>query len=267
VSIIPHFTPLVKPKSKGNMTHFLPPTVQKPSDFKKLAKDAQEPYNLRYKSVTTAPKTPNDSQERDSFESPNYAVDILVPFIPKGITHIWEPAAGGLKISHRLKYHNYDVWSSDIRFSLESYDNTYGNFVGNYLPTWWKYEFNRDSFAIVTNPPFSIKDLFIEKAFEYRVPFAFLINADYSGKTIDWIERGCEKIVPKQRIAFITPRIIQRVNDGEGSDYKTKEEIPSHLIYKYSAAQFHSMWLCYKFNLGKTETFVDIPIDIRKNNI
>ena len=224
-----------------------------------MARDAQEPYNLRYKPVTTAPKTPNDSQERDSFETPNYAVDILVPFIPKNISTIWEPAAGGNKIVNRLEYHGYNVMATDIRFNPDLHDeNT--NFITEQTPYWmWE--------CIITNPPFSIKDLIIEKAFEYGVPFAFLINMDYSGQSIKWIERGCEKIIPRSRIAYITPRIVQRVNEGEGTNFQTKDEIPSPLIYKYSSSQFHSGWFCYKFNLGRTETFVDLPVDVRKNNI
>ena len=215
-----------------------------------------EPYNLRYKPVTTAPKTPNDSQERDQFETPSYAVDILVPFIPKNITHIWECACGGGKIVNRLISAGYTVSGSDIR------DEHPFNFITQKLGFTLS-----NSWAIITNPPFSIKELFIEKAFEYGVPFAFLINMDYSGQSIKWIERECEKIIPKNRIAFITPRIVQRVNDGEGTNFQTKDEIPSQLIYKYSSAQFHSGWLCYKFNLGKSETFVDLPIEVRKNNI
>ena len=243
------------------MTHFLPPTVQKPSDFKNLIKDAQEPYKNRPQPFSPTSKTPEVSQLRDEFETPNYAVDILVPFIPNGITHIWECAAGGGKIVKRLEYHGFKVGRTDIR----TYDglNIYHNFLAD-IQTMWTLD---SSMAIITNPPFSVKELFVYTAFEYNIPFAFLINADYSGQIINWIERGCEKIVPKQRIAFITPRIIQRVNDGEGTDYKSKDEIPSKLIYKYSSAQFHSMWLTYGFGIGRTETFVDLPVDVRKNNI
>lgn len=224
-----------------------------------MAKDAQESYKIRVKHITTAPKTPSDSQERDTFETPNYAVDLLVPFIPKNVKNIWEPAAGGNKIVNRLEYHGYGVWASDIRFNPDLHDDNC-NFITTPV-----HEIPSD--CIITNPPFSIKDLFIEKAFEYGVPFAFLINMDYSGQSIKWIECGLEKIIPRSRIAYITPRIVQRVNDGEGTTFQTKDEIPSPLIYKYSSSQFHSGWFCYKFNLGKTETFVDLPVEVRKNNI
>lgn len=202
----------------------------------------EETYKLRMKGFVTASKTPEIPQGRDTFETPNYAVDLLVPFIPTQIRRIWEPACGGGKITKRLQYHGYDVYSTDIRpgeivNELVEFTSELPKGDGVFLPY---------LSPIITNPPYSIKELFIERAFSLGVPFAFLINADYSGLQISWIQRGCEKIIPNRRIDFITP---------SGRSGKT------------SASQFHSMWLTYGFGLGRTETFVDLPLKEKKENI
>ena len=193
-------------------------------------------YTLRVKPVTTPPKTPEIAQKRDTFQTPNYAVDLLIPFIPKYIKRIWEPACVDLKISKRLLDVGYSVLSSDIRVSND--DVIKLNFLTELC--------TEQPQCIITNPPYSVKAEFIERAFEYGVPFAFLINADYSGQQIDWIMRGCEKIIPNRRIDYITP---------SGRNGST------------SASQFHSMWLTFGFNLGRTETFVDLPVKEKKENI
>ena len=60
------------------------------------------------------------SQPRDLFQTPNYATDLLVSFIPKNINRIWECACGERKIADRLEYHGYNAFASDIRKDLEN---------------------------------------------------------------------------------------------------------------------------------------------------
>lgn len=202
-----------------------------------------EEYTLAYKRITRPAQDTERVLFRDTFQTPNYATDLLVPFIPK-VSIIWEPACGNGKISKRLQYHGFSTFCTDISFNPDVTDLVW-NFVTDgeirrYYPN------SLYNFAIVTNPPYSIKTQFIERAFEYNVPFAFLINADYSGQQINWIERGCEKIIPNRRINYITPTGRQGETSG---------------------SQFHSMWLTYGFGLGRTETFVDLPIKEIKENI
>ena len=199
-------------------------------------------YNIRVKPITTAPKTPTIPQGRDTFETPNYAVDLLIPFIPKNIDFVWECAAGSGKIVNRLKHHGYGVYATDIR--QNSGIDLIWNFVDpTAVPMFINYMRNM---AIITNPPYSVKELFINRALEMDCPFAFLINANYSGLQINWIKKGCEKIIPNRRIDFITPT---------GRQGKT------------SASQFHSIWLTHGFNLGRTETFVELSLKEKKENI
>lgn len=178
--------------------------------------------------------TLNRSQPRDLFQTPDYAVDLLVPFIPKEIRGIWECAAGEGKIVHRLRWYGYDVYPSDIRPDLVA--TLQRNFLQAVVCT----------SAIITNPPFSLKRHFFLKCIELDVPFALLISGDYSLWTIDAIRKyGCEKIVPDHRIDYITPTGLSGAN--------------GHSSY------FHSYWLTRYFNLGKSETFVELTKEMKRN--
>src|SRR5687767_13053606 len=96
---------------------------------------------------TPQPQTPNQPQGRDLFQTPNYAVDLLVPFIPKTVHSAWECAAGERKIVRRLlEVTDLDVFASDIRTDLEGV--TPYNFITDSLRTDMKYH------VIITNPPF-----------------------------------------------------------------------------------------------------------------
>lgn len=229
------------------------------------------PYNIRVKHVTKAPKTANTVQIRDTFETPAYAVDLLAPFLPSNIKFtVWECAAGNGRIGNRLEkiIPNCKVLATDIRGT--DYVLNHGfihNFLSEYDLITEIGDTLHDNVIIVTNPPFSVKEEFIERAFEYRLPFAFLINADYSGTHIKWIERGCSKIVPNRRIDYITPNTIIRVNTELGTEYNDIEEIPDEILSKFTSSQAHSMWLTYGLGIEKSEVFVDLPKEWKKSRV
>jgi hypothetical protein len=229
----------------------------------KQQKTTRELGYIPAKTKTPQPQKSDTPQGRDLFQTPNYAVDLLVPFIPKNITWIWEPACGDGKIVQRLTENSYSVYPSDIRKSSGWIDNWIIDFLDDEKPTVYS-----NNFAIITNPPFSIKQKFYYRCMAYRVPFALLIPADYSGWIIDACRlEGAEKIIPNRRIDYITPNTITRVNEGEGTNYRTIDEIPQRLLHKYSSSDFHSMWLTWGFNLGKSETYVELSLKEKKNNI
>lgn len=168
---------------------------------------------------------PKEYTTRDDFRTPFYAVECIVPYIPRGIP-IWECAYGEGHIVRSLRYFNFEVYSSDI------FDNG-ADFIVDFL---------KDSsplqkpFIIVTNPPYSLKKEFIYKAIDYDIPFAFLISADYSQWLINVLEmEGVQRITPRKRINFITPH--KKLN---------------------TSAYFHTYWLVRYFNLPKDEIFVEI---------
>lgn len=242
------------------------------------------------------PKTPQKKDlvglsGRDQFQTPNYATDIISPYLialkyfSPDKFRIWECAAGLGKIVNRLKFWGLDAFGTDLSEGV--------NFLTDPAPQ----EFD----CIVTNPPFSLKQEFYEMCLGYGVPFALLLPADYSGWVIKATKDGCEKIIPGRRIDYITPNILVRIHEGEiwetlranyifgvANDFKKNEleefkkeyptawegylekykdfcswssiyDVPAPFLKKYSSSYYHSMWLAKGFGLGRTETFVDLP--------
>lgn len=245
--------------------------------------------------TTRKPKTPQKENltgidGRDLFQTPNYAVDLLVPFLDRvGIRKIWECAAGMGKIVRRLGFHGFEVLGTDL-----SYDKPFNFLLDGMVFV--------DKHCIVTNPPFSLKKKFYEMCKSYKLPFALLIPADYSGWIIDAVEKdGAEKIIPSRRVDYVTPDILSRIHEGEIwklekknypefkslKTFKVHKEItwegllerhenycwyesiydaPADLLRRYSSSQFHSMWLTRGFGIGKSETFVELSNET-KNDI
>jgi hypothetical protein len=191
--------------------------------------------NMASKIKISQPQILNQPQGRDSFQTPNYAVDLLIPYIPKYVRWVWEPASGNGKISNRLSQEGLVIYSSDILPPSASRAGI--NFLTE-LPS-------EQPQCIITNPPFSLKEKFYKRCLEYGVPFALLIPADYSGWIIEAIQNGAEKIIPTRRIDYITPTGLSGAS-GHTSN-------------------FHSMWLTHGFNLGKTETFVELSLKDKEN--
>lgn len=186
------------------------------------------------------PETPNEVQGRDTFSTPNYAVDLLVPFIPKNITRVWDCAAGDRKITNQLSFvHDYLEFSTDIR-EAEQVD------IFNFLSDTSEYHLPPNT-AIITNPPYSLKRKFYEKCREYKVPFALLIPFDMNQWLCNAFDKeGVQALVPNRRINYITP------NGRQGQS---------------SSAQFHSFWLTWGFSLPKQLTVVELSNKEMKENI
>jgi hypothetical protein len=187
----------------------------------------------------------NEVSGRDCFSTPNYAADLLIPFIPKHIDNIWECAMGEGKIAERLSSKNYNVYCSDIRPSEKYWDSKHNFLIDQPLEItrWISYE---ESFCIITNPPFSLKYKFIQKAVEYGVPFAFLIPFDMCQKMAILFDKyNCQGVVPKSRINYITPT--------------GKSEATGHSSY------YHSFWITRFFELNNQLVFIDLTKEMRKD--
>jgi len=179
-------------------------------------------------------ENPEESQGRDFFQTPNYALYMLLPFIPKKIERVWDCATGKGKI---VDYFN--VNTDYTSFGTDINEDYIFNFITDVMSTIGR------TTAIITNPPYSLKRKFYQRCMEYHVPFALLIPADYCLWLIDAIRIDrCEKIIPDRRIDYITPT---------GRSGET------------SSSYFHSMWLTWGFGLGQTETFVELTNDMKKN--
>lgn len=190
--------------------------------------------------MPTKPKNNNKISGRDHFQTPAYATEILIPFIPKKVHTIWECASGKGYMTEVLRNWGYEVVATDVnhKFKPNRID-----FLGERPKQIGLGTID----AIITNPPYSKKREFYEKCLEYEKPFALLIPADYCGWIIEALQYGCEKIIPTRRIDFITPT---------GKSGETGQ-----------TSYYHSMWLTKGFNLGRSETFFELTNKQKKENI
>jgi len=91
--------------------------------------------------------------------------------------------------------------------------------------------------CIITNPPYSQKEKWLEKCYTTNKPFALLMPlTSLEGKKRGELYRkyGIELIIPNKRINFITP-------SGKGS-----------------GSWFQTAWFCWKLNLPKQLNFVTL---------
>jgi len=105
----------------------------------------------------------------DFYPTPSECTQALLNFlqIPKNAT-IWEPACGKGHIANVLNANGYKTVSTDL------YD--YGGLDGveDFLNSPC-----RECDWIITNPPFSQAEPFIEKCLEHKKPFALLLKSQY----------------------------------------------------------------------------------------
>ena len=149
----------------------------------------------------------------DEFGTPKIAFDILKPYIPKNKT-IWESACGKGSLAKIISDEGYKVISSTDFFN----DNP-------------EYD------IIITNPPYSNKEGFLERCYSLGKPFALLMPLTaLEGKRRGALYKkyGIQLLIPNKRINFITP-------SGKGS-----------------GSWFAVCWFCWKLNLPKDLNFVEL---------
>lgn len=107
--------------------------------------------------------------KNDELYTPEYAIKPLLKYLPKNVV-IWECTDyGSSNITKVLKENGFDVVSTHKK----DFD-----FLTN-MP-----DFQFD--VIITNPPYSLKDEFIKKCYEYKKPFCLLLPIT----SLEGIERG-----------------------------------------------------------------------------
>lgn len=154
----------------------------------------------------------------DDFQTPSEAIIPLLPFLPKKWI-IWECAAGAGNLVNKFREYGYQVIATDI---LMQYD------FRMYEPP--KYN------CIVTNPPYTLKNEFLERAYLLGKPFAFLLpltTFETEKRQRLFRKYGVEIIFFNKRLNFETP------NKKENSK-----------------SWFSTAWFTYGLGIGKELTFV-----------
>ena len=97
--------------------------------------------------------------------TPDYATDMIVPYIPKGVNTIWECCYGKGNMAYRLEHHEYQVFGSPLEDATLAF--------GNY----------RFVDAVITNPPFETKPRLsiLKSVLLLDIPTAFLIRLSHIG--------------------------------------------------------------------------------------
>lgn len=109
------------------------------------------------------------NEKNDELYTPEYAINPLLKYLPKNKV-IWECTDfGNSNITKILKENGYKVISTHKK-----------NF--DFLKSVPDFEFD----MIITNPPYSLKDDFLKKCYEYKKPFCLLLPIT----SLEGIERG-----------------------------------------------------------------------------
>ena len=136
-------------------------------------------------------RIPQKQGSPDDFQTPGRAIIPLLPHLRKD-WRIWECAAGKGNLVYALQSQGYQVHGSDII--------TGANFLSSAPPSPFE--------CIITNPPFSMKNEFVQRCYYYRKPFALLMPLtalEGESKQRLYHKHGIQLIVPNQRINFETP--------------------------------------------------------------
>ena len=165
---------------------------------------------------TKKPKLMNQGHTDEIF-TPKYALEPLLPFL-KGFNLVWECAWGKGSLAKHLEEKGFEVFGDkskdflETNISMENYD------------------------IIITNPPYSIKDKFLEHCYKGGRPFALLMPLT----ALEGIKRGAlykkygiQLIIPNRRIDFIMPN-------------------------KQGNSWFQVAWFTWGLNLPKDLMFVEL---------
>lgn len=164
-------------------------------------------------------KPPLVQGHSNDFQTPPEAIRPLLPFLKKDWL-IWECASGKGNLVNALNSEGFLTEGTDI---LQGFD----------FLTWHPKHFD----CIITNPPFSLKQRFLERCYQLGKPFALLLPlTTFETKKRQELFRkhGLEVIFFDKRINFETP-------SGKGS-----------------GSWFASAWFTHGLNIGKEMNFVEL---------
>ena len=152
-------------------------------------------------------KPPMKNISSDDFQTPAFALSPLLPYLDKNKV-IWECASGKGNLANALKFFGYKAVATDI---------SEGKDFLSYEPDYYD--------IILTNPPYSLKNEFLARAYSLGKPFAFLLPLTFLETKFRqslFKKYGIEILLLNKRINFETP-------SGKGS-----------------GAWFATAWFCWK---------------------
>jgi hypothetical protein len=167
----------------------------------------------------TKPPTMQHGHSND-FQTPPWVLDPLYPYI--GRMSVWECACGNGNLVFAMKKRGLFVRATDILTGCD------------FLEDWTKADFFTSSDCIITNPPYSLKNKFLEKCYLSGRPFALLLpltTLETPFRQNLFRKYGVEIIFLPRRVEFETP-------SGKGT-----------------GSWFATAWFTHGFNIGRELTF------------
>ena len=152
----------------------------------------------------------------NDFQTPGEALWPLFPYLPKSWT-VWECAAGDGNLVREFERRGYTVTASDIleATDIQIDDHTTHRPLSRDFLRWAPDNFD----CIVTNPPFSLKQQFLERCYSLGKPFALLLpltTFETPKRQALFRKHGVQVIFFDKRINFTTPS-----GEGSGSWFAT----------------------------------------------
>lgn len=184
------------------------------------------PNGSRMKPKTNYPANDETAQTIDACQTPPYALDPLLPYLPRPWT-VWEPAAGEGLLVEGL----YDAGFEQV---VESDVITGQDFFAYEPPGPWD--------CIVTNPPYSLKYPWLERCYALGRPFALLLPVETLGAKSGQVlfrEHGLQVIFMDRRVNFKMPLIG----------------------FEGSSAQFPVAWFTFGLDLPSDMVFAELTRD------
>lgn len=168
--------------------------------------------------------TKSTNEYKDDWQTPPYALHPLLPYLNPN-WKVWECAEGEGNLTKELRRHGYSVIGTDIL--------TGKDFL-KWKPKKWE--------ITITNPPYSLKDEFLARAYELGHRFAFLLplySLESKFRQSLFRENGLDVILPDDRVDYDNPHT------------------------KASTAHFVSAWFTYGLDIVKPDVQVVIA-ELRK---
>ena len=172
-------------------------------------------------------KTNKKELKNDNYQTPWYAIKPLEKYIPRDWI-LWDCACGDGNIVEFFNNNSYSAIGTDILISNEH----------DFLVDWHFVTDSADECdCIITNPPFSLKTEFLERAKCFGKPFAFLMNVtslETQRRQKVFQDEGMQLLLPNKRISYIV--------DG----------------VQTTSSWFYSAWFLFGFNLEHDINYVEI---------
>lgn len=162
-------------------------------------------------------KPPLIKGNSDDFQTPPIALNPLLPYLKKDWV-LWECACGKGNLVKALEGKGYNVLATDI--------NGGGNSKLDFIIDTMSFPYD----CIITNPPYSLKQQFLQRCYELQKPFALLLpltTFETRKRQALFKKYGLEVIFFPKRINFETP-------SGKGS-----------------GSWFATAWFTWGLNIGK----------------